>query len=70
MMVNNSTNINQANNTCHNKSWNTKIKKTTTHDIGNQCPGLGQAQKYEEVKTLNVHCKHIKGVAFVARGAL
>jgi len=42
-MVNNSTNINKTNH--HPSSSLTKYKKTTTYDIGNQDPGLGQTQK-------------------------
>ena len=29
----------------HHSSQTSEYKRTTTHDVGNLCPGLGQAQK-------------------------
>jgi len=42
-MVNNSTNINKSNN--YLSPQIIEHKKITTNDIGNPCPGWGQAQK-------------------------
>jgi len=50
-MVNNSTNSNKTNNQL--SSSLTKYKKTMTYDVGNQGPGLGQAQKCGRVKQVN-----------------
>jgi hypothetical protein len=48
VMVNNSTNINKTNNHLSNlKSMN--IKKTTTYDIGDPGPGLGQTHKSDSL---------------------
>jgi hypothetical protein len=53
VMVNNSTNINKTNNHLSNlKLMN--IKKTTTYDIGDPGPGLGQAHKCGRLKLINV----------------
>ena len=51
----NSTNINKTNN--HLLFWFTSLeikkKDTTTYDVGNPVPGLGQANKYGGVKPAN-----------------
>ena len=52
MIVNNSTYINKINNhLSHSNSLN--INKTTTYDIGNPGPGLGQTQKCGRFKSVN-----------------
>ena len=51
MIVNNSTNINKRTITSHLNSMNTK--RTTTYDVGNPDPGLGQAQRYDGVKPVD-----------------
>ena len=48
MTVKNSTNINKTMNTSHLNSLNTN--NTTTFDLGNPGPSLGQAQKCDAVK--------------------
>jgi hypothetical protein len=48
-MVNNSTNIIKTNN--HHSAQITEHKKTTTYDIGNSGPGLGQTQTCGRVKS-------------------
>jgi hypothetical protein len=50
-MVNNATNINKTQN--HISSQPIEHKKTTTYDVGNSGPGLGQAQKCGVVEQLN-----------------
>ena len=51
-MVNNSTNIDKANNHSHLTSQNTKNKGTMTDDVENPGPSFGQAQKSGRVKSL------------------
>ena len=49
-MVINSTNINKMNNHLSSELNLLNTKKTTTYDVGNPGPDLGQAQKWVEVK--------------------
>jgi hypothetical protein len=42
ILVNNSTNINKSNN--HISPQLNEHKKTVIYDVGNPCPGLGEAQ--------------------------
>ena len=55
VMVINSTNINKTNNHHHLSSLLNSLntEKTTTYDVGNPDPGLGQAQKCGGVKLAN-----------------
>ena len=55
MMVNNSTNINETNNHFLPEIIENE-KKSMTYDIGNPCPGLGQAQKCGRVTLVNGMC--------------
>jgi hypothetical protein len=58
----------------HHTSYNRAQKKTTTYDIGNPSPGLGQAQKCGEVKivkqfpSLPFIIKLFTGEGLVTRG--
>jgi hypothetical protein len=52
--VNNSTNINKTNNNVL-PQLDEHIKKTKTSDIGNPCPGLGQAHTSCRVKPVNIN---------------
>ena len=55
VMVNNSTNINKTEQSSLTSNQYSKlIKKTMTYDVGNPGPGLELAQKYGEVKLVNV----------------
>jgi len=45
-MVNNSTNINKTNYHLSPQFNSLNSKKTTTYDVGDPVPGLGQEQKY------------------------
>jgi hypothetical protein len=63
-MVNNSANINKTYNDLLTFSLNTK--KTTTCDIGNPGPGLGQAQKCGEVKPVSMFLINIQEMNFIA----
>jgi hypothetical protein len=49
-MVNNSTNINKANNHLLSQIIEKKRKKNTTYDVGDLVPDFGQAQKCDRVK--------------------
>ena len=65
-MVNNSTNINQTKDSLNTdgqqfhqyqqteQSLNTSKRGTTTYDVGNPNPALGEAQKYDGVRYFNV----------------
>ena len=52
-MVINSTNINQMNNHLSSYLISLNANQTTTYDVGNPGPGLGQAHKCDGVKPVN-----------------
>ena len=61
-MVNNTTNINKTNNHLWSyliKQTNKQTNKTTTYDVGNQCPALGQAHNCGGIKPVKHAFDHV-----------
>jgi len=56
-MVINSTNINKTNNHLSTELNSLNTTMTTTYDVGNPCPGLGQSPKCGVVNGICFHSK-------------